>query len=134
MNPQAAPAANSRRVTLSHVTRGAVALLCACALWLVVSAEEPVAEWVDVQVQLSMDSSITAGTPATPVQAYVVGRRRDLLRLRQSPPVLYRAVTDESRDSVRFELRESDFELPDGAEARVSDVRPRLLTVRLSRR
>jgi hypothetical protein len=117
----------------SDVTRAAVALLCACALWLVVSAEEPAAAWVRVTLQLSTDSAVVVHDASlVPVEAFVVGRRRDLLRLTQSPPVLHRAVIDDGNDSVRFELRESDLDLPSGSEARVSDLRPRLLTVRLS--
>ncbi|HYW30704.1 MAG TPA: hypothetical protein VE869_04285 [Gemmatimonas sp.] len=57
MSRPAAPATNSRRVTLSRVTlsgitRGVVALLCACALWLVVSAKEPKARVSDVRPRL----------------------------------------------------------------------------------
>lgn len=119
---------------LSEIVRGIVALVCACALWLIVSAEEPAAGWVPVKISLSLDSAIKVRTPIAPVRAFVVGRRRDLLRLVQSPPVLQRAVTDDSRDSVRFELREADIDLPTGSEAHVSDLRPRLLTVQLRRK
>lgn len=121
-------------VKLPELTRAAVAVLCACALWLIVSAEEPTAAWVPVTVQLSLDSAVAIAGPVAPVRAFVVGRRRDLLRLLQSPPVLSRAVTDDTQDSARFELHEQDLALPTGIEARVSDLRPRLLTVRLSRK
>ncbi len=117
----------------STLTRASAALLLACALWLIVSAEEPYASWVPVRVSLTLDSAVTLTAPVPQVRAFVVGRRRDLYRLLQSPPVLQRAITDDTPDSVRIELREADLDLPPGAEARVTDLRPRLLTVRMQR-
>lgn len=108
-------------------------MLLACALWLVVSAEESSASWVTVKVSLTLDSAVTLTQPIAPVRAFVVGRRRDLLRLLQSPPVLQRAITDDAPDSVRLELREQDLEMPPGTAARVTDLRPRLLTVHMQR-
>ncbi len=120
-------------LSLSRVTRALAALLLACALWLVVSAEEPSAAWVPVRVSLTLDSAVTLSEPVVPVRAFVIGRRRDLLRMLQSPPVLQRAITEETPDSVRIELREQDLDMPPGADARVTDLRPRLLTVRMRR-
>jgi len=113
------------------ILRAAAALLLAVALWMVVSAEEPSATWVPVTVRLTLDSAVVLREPVPPVRAFVVGRRRDLLQLLQTPPVLQRAVTDDSPDSVRIELREQDLDLPSGSDARVRDLKPRLLTVRL---
>lgn len=118
-------------MTWTVVLRAISALCLALALWLIVSAEEPSAGWVPVRVMLTLDSAVTLSQPVAPVRAFVVGRRRDLLRLLQSPPVLQRAVTDDTPDSVRIELHEQDLDLPIGTDARVRDLQPRLLTVRL---
>ncbi len=120
-------------LSLSRVTRAFAALLLASALWLVVSAEEPSAAWVPVRVSLTLDTAVALTEPVAPVRAFVVGRRRDLLRMLQSPPVLQRAITDETPDSIRIELRAQDLDMPSGADARVTDLRPRLLTVRVRR-
>jgi hypothetical protein len=113
------------------IPRAVAALLLAIALWLIVSAEEPLAAWVPVTVRLTLDSAVALREPVTPVRAFVVGRRRDIFKLLQSPPILHRAVTDDTPDSVRIELHEQDLDLPLAVEARVRDLRPRLLTVRL---
>ncbi len=120
-------------MTWTVALRAISALCLALALWLIVSAEEPSAGWVPVRVMLTLDSAVTLSEPVVPVRAFVVGRRRDLLRLLQSPPVLQRAVTDDTADSVRLELHEQDLDLPNGTDARVRDLQPRLLTVRLRR-
>lgn len=113
------------------ILRAAAALLLAIALWLIVSAEEPAAEWINVRVALTLDSAVTLREPLPTVRAFVVGRRRDILQLVQQPPLLQRAVTTDTPDSVRFELHEQDLDLPAGTEATVRDLRPRLLTVHL---
>jgi len=121
------------RLSWPVVMRAVAAFVLACALWLIVSAEEPTATWVKVNVLLTLDSAVTLTEPITPVRAFVVGRRRDLFRFVQSPPVLQRAITDDTPDSVRIELREQDLDMPPGTSARVTDLRPRLLTVHLQR-
>ncbi len=113
--------------------RALVALVLATALWLVVSAEEPDSRWVNVRLSLSLDPDVTLAEPATPVQALIAGKRRDLYKLISSPPSMRRAVTDEGSDSVRLELRTQDVDLPAGSEAVVRDLRPRLLLVTLRR-
>jgi hypothetical protein len=113
------------------IARAAAALLLAIALWLIVSAEEQSAAWVPVRVSLTLDSAVVLREPVPAVRAFVVGRRRDIFRLLQTPPVLHRAITDDTPDSVRIELHEQDLDLPPNADARVNDLRPRLLTVRL---
>jgi hypothetical protein len=113
------------------IPRAAAALLLAVALWIIVSGEESAATWVPVRVLLTLDSAVVLREPVPPVRAFVVGRRRDLFQLLQAPPVLQRAVTEDTPDSVRLELREQDLELPSGSDARVRDLKPRLLTVRL---
>ncbi len=113
------------------ILRALAALVLAVALWFIVSAEESSATWVPVRVVLTLDSAVTLSEPVAPVRAFVIGRRRDLLQLLQSPPVLQRAITQDAPDSVRIELHEQDLDLPSGSDARVRDLQPRLLTVRL---
>ena len=113
------------------ILRATAALLLAAALWLIVSAEEPTAAWVPVRISLTLDNAVTLREPVAPVRAFIVGPRRDLFRLLQSPPVLQRAVTNDAPDSVRIELHEQDLDLPAGIDATVRDLRPRLLTVHL---
>ena len=123
---------------LVGVTRAAVALLSSCALWLVVSGNERSAQWVPVKVEVASrdtdmgDVTVVLFSPPTPVRALVSGRRRDFLRLLQSPPVLQRAVFG-GPDSLRVELRPIDVTLPNGTEARVSDINPRAIVVPLDR-
>jgi hypothetical protein len=127
-------------VTLHDVTRAVVALVASCALWLVVSGDERGAAWVPVTMELSEGDAQVVMLP-NPVRAFVTGRRRDFIRLLQSPLVLRRAltrnadgaVTGSALDSVRLELRPVDVVLPDGTEARVNDVQPRVLVLPLPR-
>lgn len=127
-------------VTLAEVTRAAVALLSSCALWLVVSGNERFATWVPVSVELSSNAAAIA--PASqPVRAMVSGRRRDFIRLLQSPPVLRRTLVRPAAgardsatvDSVRVQLRPIDVVLPNGSEARVNDLSPRSVVVEIAR-
>jgi len=113
------------------ILRAAAAVLLAVILWVIVSAEESAATWVPVRVVLALDSAVALRDPVPPVRAFVVGPRRDLLQLVQSPPLLQRAVTSDDADSVRIELYERDLDLPTGSDARVRDVKPRMLTIRL---
>ncbi len=113
------------------ILRAIAALLLAVILWVIVSAEETAATWVPVRVMLTLDTTVALREPVPPVRAFVVGRRRDLIQLVQSPPVLQRAITNDDADSVRIELYERDLDLPTGSDARVRDVKPRMLTIRL---
>ncbi len=113
--------------------RALVALVLATGLWFVVSAEEPASQWVNVRLSLSLDPDVSLAEPAAPVQALIAGKRRDLYKLISSPPTMRRAVTAEGSDSVRLELRAQDVDLPEGSDAVVRDLRPRLLLVSLIR-
>jgi len=121
------------RLSWPVLTRAVAALVLAGILWLIVGGEETGATWVPVRVALTVDSAITLSDSVTSVRAFVVGSRRDLFRLRQSPPVLHRAITDDSPDSVRIEVREQDLDMPPGTQARVTDLSPRLLTIHMRR-
>jgi hypothetical protein len=116
-----------------ELARAGVAVLLACALWLVVSAEESTSAWVPVHVILTLDTTVVLADSPAPVRALITGRRRDLFKLISSPLTLQRAVTDDARDSVRIELREQDLDIPPGTDVTVRNLQPRLITVRLRR-
>lgn len=107
------------------------ALSFALILWLVVSAEQPTEEWIDVRLALIADSSVTLRDSLPEVQALVVGRARDLLKLYSEPPVLRHAVGADTPDRAVIDLRPNDVDVPGNVDARVRDVRPRQLTLRV---
>lgn len=122
-----------KRRLRSEWPRALVALALAAGLWFIVSAAEPASQWVNVRLSLSLDPDVSLSEPVAPVQALIAGKRGDLYKLISSPPTMRRAVTDEGSDSVRLELRAQDVDLPEGSEAVVRDLRPRLLLLTLLR-
>lgn len=107
------------------------ALFFALVLWLAVSAEEPTEEWVDVRVALVHDSSVTLVDSVPPVQALVVGRGRDLLKLYTTLPVLRRVIDADTATRLTLSLRPGDVDLPSNVDARVRDVRPSAMSHRV---
>lgn len=107
------------------------ALFFALVLWLAVSAEEPTEEWVDVRVALVHDSSVTLVDSVPPVQALVVGRGRDLLKLYTTLPVLRRVIDADTATRLTLSLRPGDVDLPSNVDARVRDVRPSAMSLRV---
>ncbi|NUR20605.1 MAG: hypothetical protein HOQ12_13805 [Gemmatimonadaceae bacterium] len=109
------------------------AIFFAIVLWLVVSAEEPTQEIVNVRFTPALDSGVvsTGGVPS--VRALVLGSGRELLKLYNAQPVIVRRVRTGAGDSVRVELGPADVDLPAGVNAVVRDVRPRVVTLRVQR-
>lgn len=107
------------------------AVFFALVLWLAVSAEEPTEEWVDVRVAMVHDSSVTLVDSVPPVQALVVGRGRDLLKLYTTLPVLRRVIDADTAARITLSLRPGDVDLPSNVDARVRDVRPSAMTLRV---
>jgi len=103
----------------------------ALVLWLAVSAEEPTEEWVDVRIALVHDSSVTLVDSVPPVQALVVGRGRDLLKLYSTLPVLRRVIDADTATRITLSLRPGDVDLPSNVDARVRDVRPAAIGLRV---
>lgn len=122
------PAQRLWRVVASAVTSQfplkLAALFFACVLWLAVSAEEPTEEWVDVHLAIEADSNVVVLDSLPHVQALVVGRGRDLLKLYTTMPVLRRVLRADSGSRAFIELRPGDVDLPSNVDARVRDVRP----------
>jgi hypothetical protein len=107
------------------------AVFLALVLWFIVGAEEPTEEWVDTRVVLVTDSTVQLLDSLPRVQALVVGRGRDLLKLYATRPVIRRVLTSDSPDLVSMDFRASDVDLPNNVDARVRDVRPHSVTLRV---
>ena len=105
------------------------AIFFAIVLWLVVSAEEPTQEVVNVRFTPALDSGVVIAGGIPSVRALVLGSGRELLKLYNAQPVIVRRVQTGARDSVRIELGPADVDLPAGVNAVVRDVRPRVVTL-----
>ena len=116
-------------VAMARLPLKLAALFFALVLWLAVSAEEPTEEWVDVRVALIHDSNATLLDSAPPVQALVVGRGRDLLKLYTTLPVLRRSIEGDTSGRFTLTLRPTDVDLPSNVDARVRDVRPAVINL-----
>ena len=110
----------------------AAALFFALVLWFVVSATEPSEQLVPVRFNPLLDSSLTLIETPPQVQALVIGRTRELLKLYAAPPTLRRLVDADVPDTVTIELRPTDVDLPAGVQAIVRDVQPRNITLRFA--
>jgi hypothetical protein len=108
----------------------ASAIFFALVLWLVVSAEEPAEQVVEVRFVPVLDSALRLVGARPEIRAIVAGPTRELLKLYASPPVVRRAFAPGTPDLVRMELRAGDVSLPEGVSATVLDVRPRALALR----
>jgi hypothetical protein len=111
----------------AKITAIALALL----LWVVVELQAPAESWVDVRVELAMDSGLVLADTLPRVRALVAGSGRDLIELDASPPVAHMDASDAGSGLAVIAFASSDVELPPGMDARVRDVRPRVVRVRL---
>ncbi|HEX2781655.1 MAG TPA: hypothetical protein VHM30_19275 [Gemmatimonadaceae bacterium] len=109
------------------------ALFFAIVLWLVVSAEEPTEEVVNVRFAPALDSGVVVAGELPAVRALVLGSGRELLKLYSAQPVIVRRIPGAVRGDVRLELGPADVDLPAGVNAVVRDVRPRFVTLHLER-
>jgi hypothetical protein len=104
----------------------------AVILWAIVGIEEPTESLIDVVLQpVPTDSSIVVRRPLERVQAYMVGRARDLFRLASQPPVIRIPITAEAPETLTVRLSPEMVDLPVDVSARVRDVAPRSVTLRL---
>ena len=125
----------ARRLIASFTERlqlKAAALFLALVLWFMVSATEPSEQLVPVRFNPLLDSTLTLMEPPPPVQALVIGRTRELLKLYATQPTLRRLVDADVPDTVTIELRPTDVDLPAGVQAIVRDVQPRSITLRFA--
>ena len=109
------------------------ALVLAIALWLVVSLQAPLDRWVDVSLDLSVDSGYALAEAPPRLRALVTGRGRDVLELLATKPEAHIEATDAGGGIAVIAFTPSDIELPAGVEGRVRDVRPHLVRLKLRR-
>ena len=111
------------------------ALALAVLLWVLVRAEQPTEQWMQVRVEAQMlDPAYTLTAPPTPrvVQVRFAGKWREIGELALEKPVLVLHVRNVGRQRT-FVLEPAMVRLPDGARGRVSalDVRPGLVRLAL---
>lgn len=109
------------------------ALVLAVALWLVVTLQAPLERWVEVRLDLSVDSGYARVDSPPRLRALVAGRGRDLLELFATPPVAHMEAADAGNNVAVIAIAPSDIELPAGVDGRVRDVRPHLVRIKLRR-
>ena len=101
------------------------ALALAMVLWAIVSIEEPTEEVVNVTLEpVTTDSGIIVRRPLPQVQAFVIGRSRDLFRLVAQPPVIRMPITAAAPETLTVRLTPEMVELPFEINARVREVAP----------
>ena len=108
------------------------AIFFAVVLWLIVASEESAERLVPVHIAPRLDSGVVLVGDPPAARALVVGRARDLVKLGDAPLVVRRVVTAETPDSVSFELRPTDVDLPERSSAVVRDVQPHGVTLHLA--
>lgn len=107
------------------------ALFLALLLWAIVRGEEPTEVVMAVRFVPTLDATLelTGGAPDS-VQVVVSGRTRELLKLRNQPPVVRRRFDEGTPARVRITLQPADVEFPLGVEATAREVRPTTATLR----
>jgi hypothetical protein len=110
----------------------ATALLIAVLLWLVVSAREPVQEYVPVHVMPTLDSTLVLLEEPPALKALVTGRAVDIVKLRANPPAIHRIVEDDVPDTLVLPVTPDDVRVPAelADHVHVLDVQPRSIALR----
>ena len=110
----------------------ATALLIAVLLWLVVSAREPVQEYVPVHVMPTLDSTLVLLEEPPTLKALVTGRAVDIVKLRANPPAIHRIVEDDVPDTLVLGVGPGDVRVPPelADHVHVLDVQPRTIALR----
>jgi hypothetical protein len=120
------------RATTERLSLKGAAIFFALVLWFIVNSEQPSEGNTAVELRVITDTLVELREPRPRITALVVGRQRELLKLSADPPVIRRTFTADTPDSVTLRLEPADVEIPTGIEARVSDVRPRQITLRFA--
>mgnify|MGYP000017525580 CR=1 FL=1 len=121
-----------RQAVTERLTLKIAAIFFACVLWLVVSAEEPTEQVVQLVVSPRMDSTLVLVGRRPIVRALVVGRARELLELAADPPVA-RPLVQRAGDSVEVPVAPGDVEVPTNVQVIVREIRPRSVTIQVAR-
>jgi len=109
------------------------ALVLATVLWVVVAAEEPAIELMAVPLVIELPAGRSLIEEPRPVEVTFTGPARELFKLYAAPATIIKSVPDTAADSVyTLDLRPTDVELPKHVAARIEDVRPQSVIVRLN--
>jgi hypothetical protein len=110
----------------------AAAIFIAVLLWVVVRGEQVIERTMTLTVAPTLEPGLRLDGARPEVRVRVSGRARELLKL--GPTVPLRAdASNAGAGPVRLDLRPSTVELPDGVDATIRDVHPRLVTVRVAK-
>jgi hypothetical protein len=106
------------------------AIILALVLWAIVRGEEPTEVVMAVRFAPMVDATLelTGGAPDS-VQVVVSGRTRELLKLRNQPPVVRRRFDEGTPARVRVTIQPADVEFPLGVQATAREVRPATATL-----
>ncbi|HLL82049.1 MAG TPA: hypothetical protein VK420_05335 [Longimicrobium sp.] len=129
------PASFSPRRVLRNWQLKLAALALAVLLWVLVRAEQPTEQWMQVRVEAQMlDPGYTLTAPPAPglVQVRFAGKWREIGELALEKPVIVLHVRNVGQQRS-FVLEPSMVRLPDGARGHVSavDIRPALVKLAL---
>lgn len=105
------------------------AVFLALVLWVITSTREETEELVPVRFAPTLEEGLVLAEDPPTVRVLVRGLGREVLELRQTPPVIRRPIGGDVPDTLHLELRAADVDLPPGVDARVLDVRPRRVTL-----
>lgn len=109
------------------------ALGLAAVLWAVVAAEAPTTQLLAVPVSLTPPPGRSLAGPVPPVNVLFAGAAGELLKLSATPAVIRHTIADPAGDTlVLVPLGPGDVTLPENVTARVLDLEPRRLAVRLT--
>jgi hypothetical protein len=76
---------------------------------------------------------VALAEPAPRVRAMISGRGRDLVEVATSRPTAHLEALDGGSGVALVNVAASDIELPAGVDAKVREVRPRVLRIKLRR-
>ena len=110
----------------------ATSLIIAVLLWFLVSARQPTQSYVRVRVTPTLDSSLALLEQPSQLEALVVGRAADILKLYADPPVVRRVIGGDAPDTLVLDVIPSDVRVPAELtdQVKVLDVQPRSITLR----
>lgn len=114
----------------------ATAIVLAVLLRIIVSARQPTEGHVRVVVIPVLDSSLVLLDAPSPLEALVVGRAVDIVKLYANPPAVHRRIDGDAPDTLVLDVTPADVRLPAEFtnEVRILDVQPRSVTLRFGTR
>ena len=119
-----------RRAVLTNWPIKLTALALAAVLWAAVAAEQPITQFVPVELIFEAPEGQALTQPVPPVRALYTGSARELLKLRSSPPEIIKILPDTAIGSrLVVELSPGDLMLTDDINVTAQDVQPRRIEI-----